>query len=144
MPSVRTGLFGFGKRPPLSGSALAKTIATAKIGLNLSRANDIPLYSSARLVQLTGNGCVAVVPHIPHMKTLFNENEVAYFSKAKDLSPLIMELLNDDERRQAIAHAGWQRAHASYNEKRVCKFIVEAVTGKSFSEQYEWLPFSQI
>ena len=143
MPNVHTGFFGFGGRPLVNGASLATTIACAKIGLNLSRTDAIPLYSSDRLAQLIGNGCAVIMPQIPHMQTLFNEHEVAYFSAEKDLSPLIMELLNDDERRQAIAHAGWQRAHASYNEKRVCKFIVEAVTGKSFSEPYEWLQFSR-
>ncbi|SMN11012.1 probable hexosyltransferase [uncultured Candidatus Thioglobus sp.] len=143
IPEVCTGFFGFGGRPFLSGAVLAKTIAIAKIGLNFSRADDIPLYSSARLAQLIGNGCAVVMPHIPHMQTLFNEHEVAYFSEAKDLVPLITELLNDDERRQTLARAGWQRAHASYNEQRICKFITEATMGESFSEQYEWLPFSR-
>lgn len=139
---IRTGFFGFGGHPLLHGASLASAIGVAKIGLNLSRADNIPLYSSDRLAQLTGNGCAVIMPRIPHMQTLFNEHEAAYFSHEKDLPPLIVELLNDEERRQAVARAGWQRAHKSYNETRICKFMVEAATGESFSEQYEWLPFS--
>lgn len=143
IPGMRAGFFGFGGRPSLTGAALPKTIAASKIGLNFSRPADIPLYSSDRLAQLTGNGCLAVMPRTPNMEILFNENEAAYFSRAEELPQLISELLKDDSRRRETARAGWKRAHESYNEKRVCKFITEAAFQKPFSEEYEWLPFSQ-
>ncbi len=116
-----------------------ETIAAAKIGLNLSRANNIPLCSSDRLAQLAGNGCYVLSPRVPQMQTLFTENEICYFDDHNDLPSLINDLLKDDNRRRTIARAGWQRAHSCYNEKSVCRFIVEAALGDSFSENYEWV-----
>ena len=143
IPGIRAGFFGFGGRRTLTGAALPKTIAASKIGLNFSRADNIPLYSSDRLAQLTGNGCAAVLPRIPKIEKLFNENEAAYFSRAEEIPPLVAELLADDSRRREIARAGWKRAHGAYNEKRVCKFIAEAAFHNKFGEEYEWLEFSQ-
>ena len=37
------------------------------------------------------------------------------------------------------AEAGWRRAHRSYNERRIAKYIVEAAMNNDFSESYEWL-----
>ena len=143
MPNIRAGFFGFGGRAALSGAALPNTIAAAKIGLNLSRAANIPLYTSDRLAQLAGNGCAVIMPRIPYIEKLFTDNEVVYFSDDAELPAVVSALLKDESSRQAIAKNGWRRAHNSYNEKRVCQFIIEATTGESFSQKYEWLPFSQ-
>lgn len=141
---ARAGFFGFGGRPLLHGAALPRAMASSKIGLNISRAHDIPLYSSDRIAQLAGNGCAVLTPRAPQMEVLFKESEVAYFSRAEDMPPLVSELLRDDARRRELARAGWQRAHESYNEKRVCKFIAEAAFAEPFSEEYEWARFSRM
>ncbi len=139
IPNIKRGFFGIDAAPLLAGAALHEAIAAAKMGLNLSRADNIPLYSSARLAQLTGNGCCVLSPRVPQMEILFTENEVCYFDDHKELPSLINDLLKDDNRRRTIARAGWQRAHACYNETRVCQFIIEATLGNSFSENYEWV-----
>lgn len=143
IPGLRAGFFGFGGRPSLTGAALPEKIAKSKTGLNFSRADNIPLYSSDRLAQLAGNGCAVVMPRVPKMEILFSENEAAYFSRAEELPLLISDLLKDDARRRETARAGWMRAHGSYNEKRVCRFIAEAAFQEPFGEKYEWLPFSK-
>ncbi len=139
IPNIKRGFFGIDAAPLLAGAALHETIAAAKIGLNLSRADNIPLYSSDRLAQLAGNGCCVLSPRVPQMQTLFSENEICYFDDNKELPSLINDLLKDDNRRRTIARAGWQRAHTCYNETRVCQFIIEAILGNSFSENYEWV-----
>ena len=139
LPNVKCGFFGIDGAPSLGGVALHQAITAAKIGLNLSHAADIPLYSSDRLAQLAGNGCCVVSPRTPQMDTLFGDNEICYFDDCQELPSLIGALLKDDERRRAVAFAGWRRAHSSYNEKRVCRFIVEAAMGDEFGEKYEWI-----
>ena len=113
-------------------------LARSKMGLNLSQAT-VPLYSSARLAQIVGNGCLALVPRVPEMTNLFSEEEVAYCDSEAALPDTIVRYQKDDATRKRIAAAGWRRGHASYNERRVAKFITEAVAGEMFSENYEWL-----
>ena len=137
--SIRLGLFGFGGRSVLSGAKFMQIIGDSKIGLNLSFATDIPMYSSDRIAQLTGNGCLALSPNTPQMERLFGDNEIAYYAGDDELREQINRLLQDDITRIRIAKAGWKRAHTCYNERRVAKFIVEAATGEEFSESYQWL-----
>lgn len=144
LPDTRCGFFGFDNRPYLGGAALAATIGKSKMGLNLSRAVNIPLYSSDRLAQLIGNGCLALTPRTPEMTRLFTDDEVVYYNNGggsddDDLLAHIKRYRDDDAKRRKIAENGWRRAHASYNEKRVTRFITEATLGAGFSEKYEWL-----
>ena len=140
MPGLRFGAFGCNGNPAIGGAALASTIGQSKMGLNLSRANNIPLYSSDRIAQLTGNGCLAITPRVPQMAELFGEDEVAYYDEG-DLTETVARYNKDDEARQRKAKAGWQRAHADYNERRVAGFIAAAAFGKDVSE-YQWSKFS--
>lgn len=142
MPGVRRGFFGFGGRPHLHGARYQSEIAASKIGLNLSQASDIPLYSSDRLAHIAGNGACVVTPRTPLMENLFAEDEVCYFAEEEEIPGLVRGLLDDDSRRRTIARSGWERAHAAYNEKRIARFLLEAAGGGEFSEPYEWLPFS--
>ena len=141
---IQAGLFGFAGKPFISGAALMQAMAASKTGLNISRATDIPLYSSDRLAQLTGNGCLALTPRTPAMTQLFSEEEAAYFEDAAELTEQITRYLNDDAARRRVAEAGWKRAHHSYNERRVTRFMTEAISGSNFSERYEWLNESLI
>lgn len=140
MQDVRLGLFGFGGNPFLSGTQFTQAVGNSKIGLNISRAVDIPLYSSDRISQLTGNGCLTLTPKTPQMNILFNADEVIYYDNLDDMAEKIKRYLQDDKARRNVAKSGWQRAHNSYNERRITKFIVEAANGENFSEEYEWLP----
>lgn len=136
---MRCGFFGFGGRARIGGRELIDVVASSKMGLNLSRATDIPLYSSDRLAQLAGNGVLVLMPRTPQMHLLFSEEEVAYYDSEDDLLEKIERYHKDDKHWREVAAAGWRRAHRCYNERRVAKFITEAVLGEGFSEEYEWL-----
>ena len=140
---VRCGFFGFDGRPHLGGAQLATVIGNSKMGLNLSRTNAVPLYSSDRLAQLTGNGCLTLMPQTPEMTTLFNNDEVVYYADTDELLSHLARYNKDDAARRKIAMAGWQRAHTAYNERRVTRFIIEAAFAREFGEVYEWVDTAQ-
>lgn len=135
----RCGFYGFGGRQKLSGREFIATFGKSKMGLNLSRFTDIPLYSSDRIAQITGNGCLALTPRTPQMDILFNADEIVYYDNDEHCIALVEQYSKDDNARRRIAKAGWQRAHSSYNEQRITRFMGEAATTGEFSEQYEWL-----
>ncbi len=139
IPNINCGFFGFDGQPKLTGSDFITAFGNSKMGLNLSRATDIPLYSSDRLAQLTGNGCLTLTPRIPQMTTLFNEEEVVYYDSNEQLIEIIKKYSKDNDKWREIAKAGWQRSHSSYNERRVTQFMVEAANKEKFSEKYEWI-----
>ena len=139
LDGIRCGFFGGDNAPFLGGASLMKAITNSKMGLNLSRTEQVPLYSSARLAQIVGNGCLALVPRVPEMENLFSEEEVAYCESEEELPDVVARYIKDDSTRRRKAEAGWRRGHGSYNERRIAKFIVEAAQGEKFSEEYEWL-----
>lgn len=130
------GSFGF---PCVFGAAYEAKLLRAKMGLNLSRRADYTLYSSDRIAQIAGNGLLVLCQSAPEHTILFSEEEVVYFCEPDELAVKVMRLCKDDGSRRRIAKAGWCRAHASYNERRVAKFLTETVLGETYSEPYEWL-----
>jgi len=136
---VRLGLFGQERASFLGGAAFVRMLGNSRIGINYSHDNEIALYSSDRLIQLAGNGCLVMTPATPQMTRLFSEDEVVYFESPAQLPELVRKYLRDESECIRRARAGWRRAHGSYNERRAARFIVEAALGQPFGEAYEWL-----
>jgi hypothetical protein len=44
----------------------------------------------------------------------------------------------DDSARRRVAEAGWRKAHAEYNERRVAAFIEETLFRRGPSHAYAW------
>ena len=125
----------------LGGAELHETIGRSRTGLNLSQFTDVPYYASARMAQLTGNGCLALTPRAPGLEDLYGGDEAGYFSDADELVELLGRLAADDSELRRRARSGWERAHRHYNARRVARFILEAARGREFSESYGWEKF---
>ncbi len=108
------------------------------MGLNISRRNDVTLYSSDRLTQLTGNGLLTFCPEIPKMELLFSTDEIVYFKDLNDLLSKLIYFHRHPEAGRQIAEQGWQRAHSSYNASRVTQYMLERLFDQPLSSDYEW------
>jgi glycosyltransferase involved in cell wall biosynthesis len=131
-------IFGNDKNSLILGNEFYKTIADSKMALNLSRYNNISLYSSDRIIQLLACGILVFSPNIPDMKKLFTDEEVVYFDNLEDLKEKIYYFNTNDEQRIAISKKGRKKAHKSYNCTRVTKFMIEEIFNENYSEEYEW------
>ena len=123
---------------PITGYDYLQFLSQAKMGLNISRENDIDLYSSDRIAQLMGNGLLTFCPEIPKMRLLFSDNEIVYF---RDLNELVSKLLYFHERpteSQRIAENGWKKIHSSCNARRVTNYMLERLFDLPLSSDYEW------
>jgi spore maturation protein CgeB len=123
---------------PIFGHLYTDTLAQAKLGLSYNRRNDVSLYMSDRIAQLTGNGIATFSPRIPDMELLYTEDEIVYFDDAMDLIQKVEVLIADDERRKTIAFNGWKKTQNSYNSTRVTKFMLDTIFGDTYRERYEW------
>lgn len=130
--------FGAFGKETVYGHQYMDILASSRCGLNLSRRNDIDLYSSDRIVQLTGNGLLTFTPKIPGFDELYKDDEVVYFDNINDLIDKFKFYKADIENAKRVAKRGWNRSHQSYNSKRVSKFMIELILDQSFSEDYEW------
>ena len=94
------------------------------MALNLNRRNDVELYSSDRIAQLTGNGLVTLTPAGAGLESLYSSDEVVYFDSVDDLARKVHHLMSHDDEAVALAKAGWKRTHEVYSVASVAAFIL--------------------
>ena len=135
---LRCGFRGCLGHPVVSGFDYLDFLGRSKMALNISRRNDVSLYSSDRLTQLVGNGLLTFSPNVPGMQTLFGDDELIYFENLVDLLEKIVHYHKHDDECRRIAKKGWMRAHRCYNGKRVTRYMLERLFDQPLSEEYEW------
>ncbi len=133
--------FGAFENNSVYGADYIRVLSESKMGLNYSRRNDMELYSSDRIAQLTGNGLLTFCPEIPSFNLLYSDDEIVYFDSAQDLVEKFEAYSQDEELLKKVAKKGWEKSHQSYNCKRVTKFMLEAIYDAPYSEEYEWISY---
>ncbi len=137
-PKLRILAAGVNGQPKLAGGAYQRALESSAIGLNVSKRNDIFLYSSDRIAQLVGNGLATVVDRASGYEKLLAEGEFIYFSTASELIEKLLRLAGDPAYRQSVAAAGRARYHELFNETVVAKYIVEVAFGDFSDKAYPW------
>ena len=137
-PSVRTGFFGMGKSPLVVGRDYEEAIAASKAGLSINRFEGWKWYASDRITHLMGNGVLAFQYDGNEMQRFFSDADTVYFHEAGDLAEKIAWYNSHDDARRAVAASGRAKYHALFDARRVLKYMLEAVLGEDFSEDYEW------
>jgi len=115
-------------------------LASAAMSPAIARDDTKPdpfLYSSDRIALLLGQGVLALCPSSARQEALYEDGIVSFDSRLDCVDKMI-ELRNDDQRRQSIAERGWRIAHDRTNSTRVAKFLLESNFGLRHSEPYEW------
>ncbi|THD44591.1 MAG: glycosyltransferase family 1 protein [Bradyrhizobium sp.] len=137
-PQLRMLTPGVGGAPQLAGAAYQRALESAAIGLNVSKRNDIFLYSSDRIAQLAGNGLAVLIDRAGGYEAVFGEGEFAYFSTIDELSDKISRLTGDPAYRQGLAAAGWARYHALFNERAIAKYLFDVAFGRFDPTSVSW------
>jgi len=138
LPDLNFSIHGCLEHPPIFGTDYIDLLSHSKMGLNLSRWNDVRLATSDRLVHLTGNGVLTFSPRVPGLEMLYKDNELVYFNSQEDLVEKIRYYHENGIERNRIAEAGWQRTHHSYSAQRITTFMLETIFDQPYSEEYEW------
>jgi hypothetical protein len=125
LPELRIGYYGCLDQPLIMGWEKEQVIRRSKMALNLSRRNDVELYSSSRIAELMGNGILTLTPRGAGLEQLYAEDEIVYYDELPDLVEKIRHFSANCDARNAIAQKGWQRNHRDYNGTEVAKIIVE-------------------
>ncbi len=137
----------------LWGADYMKALGRSKCGLNLSRQREGPLnlatpedlyiYSSDRVSQLTGNGVLTFTHEQNHFDRLFTGDEMVFFSSDEDLVEKIAHYLENEDARRRIAKNGWEKAHRELNERLAAGYIVDVLFRDGLSHPYIW-PTEQV
>jgi hypothetical protein len=120
------------------GHAYQAAFETAAMGLNLSRRNDVYLYSSDRLAHMAGNGLAVLVDRATRYTELFDESQMAFFSTLGEMVEKAAHLAAHPAERMAVAAAGWSRYHQLFNEQLIAKYVIDVAFDQMDPRDYEW------
>lgn len=137
-PGLRACLPGIDGAPHLVGAAYQAALEQSAIGLNISRRQDFPLYSSDRMAHLAGNGLAVCMERGSGFETLFSHREILFSSTLQELADQINELRASPRLRREIAAAGRARYVALFNERRIARYIEEVAFDRLDRSAYEW------
>lgn len=112
---------------PLFANDYMEILSQTKMALNYSRRNDVELYTSDRIVQLTGNGILTFTPRIPRFEELYSDKEVVYFDDLKDLISKIKYYHNNPKEAKEVACNGWLKSHTIFNSTKVTKNMLKDI-----------------
>ncbi len=140
LPTARLGIFGSLGRPALFGRDKDEVLARSRMALNLNRRNDVELYSSDRIAQLTGNGLLTLTPSGGGIEQLYSTDELVYFRDVDDLTNQIRTLLDRPEICRRIAENGWRKTHECYSAQQVTAFMLSLTLR---DDRYKSAPWAQ-
>lgn len=138
LPDLKFDVRGLYDLPGVYGAELFDVLANAKMGLNVSKRNDVYLYSSDRMAQLLGCGLLALVDKRTRFDEILGTDELVLYDGIDDLVAKIDHFRKHDDERKRIAERGWRRAHQIFNEQIVAQWILDVAFGNPPSEDYAW------
>ena len=138
-PNVKFDLYGINNIQPIWADQYLKSIANAKMGINLSRGNPIKYYSSDRITQLIGNGLLTFIHDNTHYNNFFSKDEIIFYKNLLDLSEKIQKYAHDDKARKKIARKGKVKYMKYFNSTIVADYIINKTFNKSYKKnKYLW------
>ena len=135
---VKFDIYGLNKVQPIWADHYFKTIANAKMGLNLSRGDAIKYYSSDRITQIIGNGLACLIDEKTEYRDFFNDNEMVFYKNLNDLSEKILKIAQDEKLRKSIAEKGKDKYMKYFNSSLVAEFIIKKTLNITSKNKFFW------
>ncbi|MEQ8357662.1 MAG: glycosyltransferase [Kiloniellaceae bacterium] len=145
LPALRADIRGVPGSPPVRGADYLNAMTGARMGLSISRPDDVHLYASDRMSQLLGNGLLTFLSRASGFEEIFDDNELAFYGDVDELTDKAGFFLRNDQARRQVAEAGWRAAHSKFASDLIAQYILERSFAESLSETYPWpteIPFS--
>jgi glycosyltransferase involved in cell wall biosynthesis len=137
-PDVKFDIYGLNKVQPIWADHYFKTIANAKMGLNLSRGDAIKYYSSDRITQIIGNGLACLIDEKTEYRDFFNDNEMVFYKNLNDLSEKILKIAQEEKLRKSIAEKGKDKYMKYFNSNLVAEFIINKTLNITSKNKFFW------
>ena len=135
---VKFDVYGLKNVQPIWADHYFKTIANAKMGLNLSRGEAIKYYSSDRITQIVGNGLVCLIDEKTQYRNFFNDKEMVFYKNINDLSEKILKITHDDKLRKLIARRGKEKYMKYFNSTLVADYIIKKTLNVKINNNFFW------
>ena len=138
VPGLKWKLAGIKNAPALNGYAYIHALSESAMGFNLSRLNDIYLYSSDRMVHGMANGQLALLDKRNGFQDLFTENEAVFYDTPEEFYDKLAFYKNNPQARMKIAAAGHQKIHQEYGITPVCRYMADLLFENKTETSRPW------
>jgi hypothetical protein len=138
LPDLKFDVRGLYGVPGVWGADVFDVMANARMGLNISKRNDVYLYSSDRMAQLMGLGILTLIDKRTRFDEIFGPDELVTYDGIDDLIAKIDHFRKHDDERKKIAENGWRRAHEIFSGTVVAQWILDRTFDQPLSQTYAW------
>ena len=135
---LKINLFGI-DRQPIWGDEFFYQLSRCKMGINLSRGNEIKHYSSDRIASLMGNGVMTLIHSKYKFRDFFNSNELVTYSGFNELVDKINFYKSNDTLRRQIAKNGMIKYHKIFSTEKICNFILSKIFDFKINKKEKWM-----
>ncbi len=138
IPDIRWRLAGINGHKPLHGYAYIRALGEAAMGFNLSRLNDIYLYSSDRMVHSMANGQMVLLDRRNGFQDIFSEQEACFFDTEAEFFDKVAYYKKHPAERMKIAAAGRKRVHTDFSNVAVTKYMADLLFNEKTKPDASW------
>lgn len=138
VPELKWFLAGIKGKRNLNGYEYIEALGKSAMGLNLSRLNDVYLYSSDRLAHIMANGQLAFIDRRNGFGDLFDEDEAAFYGDEAEFFEKLKHFKENPKQRMAVAKKGFEKIHTEFSEVVVTKFMADLMFDKFKDEGKAW------
>lgn len=138
LPALREEFPGALGSPCKFGKAYEQALTSSAMGLNVSRRNDVTLYSSDRIAHLMGSGVLTFTDRASGYDALFGNDELAFYASEEELIEKIRTYLADDAARRRVAEAGWRAYRAMFDSTRIASYMLDVLFDRIDPSQFRW------
>ena len=138
IPDIKWLLGGIRGTPTLNGFEYLDAFNKAAIGLNLSRQNDVYLYTSDRLAHIMGNGQMAMIERTTGFEDILGKDTAAYYGSKEEYLDLAEFYIKHPKARMKVAKNGYEAYYREFNNVLVTKFMAQLLFGEFKKPEREW------
>ena len=131
-------LAGLKKSPALNGYEYIRALGESAIGFNLSRLNDIYLYSSDRMIHSFANGQMVMLDSRNGFQDIFNSDEAVFYSEREEFFDKLAYYKQNPQERMKIASAGHKKVFSEFNNVIVTKYMADVLFNDNFKPERYW------
>lgn len=135
---IRWLLGGLRGQPALHGADYLDAFKKAGIGFNLSRYNDVYLYSSDRLAHIIGNGELALIDRATGFADVIPEDGAAFYGSEEEFFDKLAFYKNNPDARMRAARKGYESYYAEFDNKIVTAYMAALMFDKFKAPKRSW------
>ena len=138
LPGLTMSTPGLKGSPTLYGPAYEQAILGCRSGLNISRYNDVSLYSSDRIAHIAGNGLAVILDRATGYDALFGDEGMVFYDSEDSLMEGLERLSGDDAFRRRVAMTGWRRYFDLFESSKVGQYMLDVAMERRAPARDGW------